>query len=148
MGLSSKLFLLTADEAIHTLAGTAYMRMLRQEAVARLPDFAGQRVRLASLVVELANRAPQRVVHRTFSIIEIDRDGLLDVARLTAQQIARMDSFLAPVLGQPAPTTLVVDATSRFVARGGSWQPDDLLLRRIDAAALGRLACRRVRVVR
>jgi hypothetical protein len=148
MGLSSKLFLLTADEEMHTLAGTAFMRMLRQEAVARLPDFAGQRLRLASLVVELANREPWRVVHRSFSIIEIDRDGLLDVARLKAQQIACIDSFLAPVLQQPAPTTPVVDATSRFVARGGSWQPDDLLMRRIDAAALGRMSCRRVRVVR
>jgi hypothetical protein len=87
-------------------------------------------------------------VHRSFSIIEIDRDGLLDVARLKAQQIACIDSFLAPVLQQPAPTTPVVDATSRFVARGGSWQPDDLLMRRIDAAALGRMSCRRVRVVR
>jgi hypothetical protein len=148
MGLSSKLFLLTADDVMHTLAGTAYMRMLRQEAGARLPDFAGQRVRLASLVVELASMSPLRVVHRTFSIIEIDRDGLLDVARLNAQQIARMDSFLAPVLQQPAPARPVVDATSRFVARGGSWQPDDLLMRRIDAAALGRPPCRRVRVVR
>lgn len=148
MGLSSKLFLLTAEEVIHTLAGTAYMRMLRQEAVARLPDFEGQRLRLASLVVDLANRAPLRVVHRTFSIIEIDRDGLLDVARLNAQQVARIDSFLGPILQQSAPATPVVDATSRFVARGGSWQPDDLLMRTIDAAALGRTACRRVRVVR
>jgi hypothetical protein len=148
MGLSSKFFLLTADEVMHTLAGTAYMRMLRKEAVARLPDFAGQRLRLASLVVELASRSPLRVVHRTFSIIEINCDGLLDVARLNAQQIARIDNFLAPVLQQSAPKTPVVDATSRFVARGGSWQPGDLLMRRMDAAALGRLPCRRVRVVR
>ena len=43
--LSSKLFLLSADDTLHALASTAFMRMLRQEDLARVPDFAGQRVR-------------------------------------------------------------------------------------------------------
>lgn len=101
MGLSSRLFLLDGDDTLHGLAGTAFMRMLRQEDTARLPDFAGQRVRLASLIVELADRTPRRVLHANFSIIDIGPDGLLDVARLNAQQIARADSFMAGVLGEP-----------------------------------------------
>jgi hypothetical protein len=43
---------------------------------------------------------------------------------------------------------MVVDAATRFVARGGSWEPDRPLMRRIEAAALGHLPCPRVRVVR
>ena len=148
MGLSSRLFLLGGDDTLHGLAGTAFMRMLRQEGTARLPDFAGQRVRLASLVVELADREPRRVVHTSFSIVDIGTDGLLDVARLNAQQIARVDTLMAGVLGEPRREAAVVDAATRFVARGGSWKPDHQLLRRIEAAALGRLRCRRVRVVR
>lgn len=101
MGLSSRLFLLGGDDTLHGLAGTAFMRMLRQEDTARLPDFAGQRVRLASLIVELADRIPLRVLHANFSIINIGPDGLVDVARLNAQQIARADSFMAGVLGEP-----------------------------------------------
>jgi len=147
VGLSSRLFLLGGDDTLHGLAGTAFMRMLRQEDTARLPDFAGQRVRLASLIVELADRIPLRVLHANFSIINIGPDGLVDVARLNAQQIARADSFMAGVLGEPR-RGAVVDAASRFVARGGSWQPDRQLLRRIEAAALGRFACNRVRVIR
>jgi hypothetical protein len=85
VGLSSRLFLLSVDDTLHALAGTAFMRMLRQEEISRLPDFAGQRVRLASLVVELADRTPLRMLHRTFSIIDIGTDGLLDVARLNTQ---------------------------------------------------------------
>jgi hypothetical protein len=46
--LSSKLFLLSTDDRLHSLASTAFMRMLRQENLARVPDFAGQRVRQAS----------------------------------------------------------------------------------------------------
>ena len=148
MGLSSRLFLLSGDDTLHGLAGTAFMRMLRQEDSARLPDFAGQRVRLASLVVELADRVPRRVVHANFSIVDIGTDGLLDVARLNAQQIARVESFMAGVLGEPRREAAVVDAATRFVARGGSWQPDHQLLRRIEDAALGRFRCSRVRVVR
>lgn len=148
MVLSSRLFLLSGDDTLHALAGTALMRMLRQQEISRLPDFAGQRVRLASLVVELAGRTPLRMVHRTFAIIDIGTDGLLDVARLNTQQIARMGEPLAPALRAPVPAAPVVDAASRFIARGGSWEPDDRLLRRIDAAALGHLPCPRVRVVR
>ena len=48
--LSPRLFLLSADDALHTLASAAFMRMLRQEDVARVPDFAGQRTRQASIV--------------------------------------------------------------------------------------------------
>jgi len=130
VGLSSRLFLLSGDDTLHGLAGTAFMRMLRQEDTVRLPDFAGQRVRLASLVVELADRVPRRVLHANFSIVDIGTDGLLDVARLNAQQIARVDSFMAGVLGEPRRGAVVVDAATRFVARGGSWQPNHQLLRR------------------
>lgn len=45
MGLSSKLFLLSADDTLHLLANAPFMRMLRHESLARIPDFAGQRVR-------------------------------------------------------------------------------------------------------
>ena len=148
MRMSSRLFLLSRDDTLHSLAGTAFMRMLRQEDIARLPDFAGQRIRQASLLVELANRIPVRVLHRTFSILDIGADGLLDVARLNAQQMARMGALWAPALQAPAPGAPIVDAASRFIPRGGSWEPDEKLWRQIDAAALGQLPCRRCRVVR
>ena len=148
MGLSSRLFLLSANDTLHALASTAFMRMLRQEDVARVRDFAGQRTRQACIVVEVVDSTPRRTVHYTFSVLEFGPDGLLDVERLNSQQIARMGDPLAPTqppLGRRSP---VVDAAERFVARGGSWEPGHDLLRRIEAAALGHLKCPRVRVVR
>ena len=148
MGLSSRLFLLSADNTLHSLANAAFMRMLRQEAVARIPNFAGHRVRQASVVVEVVGGTPSRMVRCTSAILDIDADGLLDVERFTSQQFARVDDPFAPA--RPASRTVgpIVDAASRFVARGGSWKPDQRLLSRIEAAALGQLACPRVRVVR
>lgn len=60
MKLSSRMFLVSADDTLHALANTAFMRMLRQEDVARIPDFAGQRVRQVSTVVELVDGTPTR----------------------------------------------------------------------------------------
>lgn len=148
MGLTSRSFLLSPDDTLHALASTAFMRMLRQEDVNRVRDFAGQRVRLASVIVELDNRSSLRVVHRTFSVLDIGTDGLLDVTRLNARQIARLDDLLASVARAPAAGAPVVDAASRFIARGGTWEPDVRLLGWIDAAALGHLQCRRVRIFR
>ncbi|MDC6167780.1 hypothetical protein [Paucibacter sp. XJ19-41] len=148
MGLSSRLFLLSADDELHALAGTAFMRMLRREDVARVPQFAGQRVRQASVVVEVVDGTPSRMVHWTFSVLDFDTDGLLDVERLNTQQLARMDAQFEP--SRPAADTggTFVDAASRFVARGGSWAPDERLLRRIEAAALRQVSCPKVRIVR
>ena len=148
MKLSSKVFLLSADDTLHALASAAFMRMLRQEELARLPDFAGQRVREASTVVELVGGTPTRIVYRTFSILNIDANGMLDVARLTSQQIARLEVRLwSPSGGKPG-SGPIVDAADRFVARGGTWEPDDRQLRAIEAASLGLVQCPRVRVLR
>ena len=148
MGLSSRLFLVSADDKLHSLASTAFMRMLRREDVARVPDFAGQRVRQASIVVELVDGRPSRMVHWTFSVLDVDADGLLNVERLNTQQLARLDARFDP--SRPVADTggPIVAAASRFVARGGSWEPDERLLRRIEAAALGQVSCPRVRMVR
>ena len=148
MNWSSKLFLLSADDAMHALANAAFMRMLRREPLARIPDFAGQRVRQASIAVQVVNGVPARIVRCTYSVLHIDGNGALDVERWNTQQFARVSDPFAPEPTDPRSRTQIVDATSRFIARGGSWEPDRTLLLRIEAAALGQLACPRVRVVR
>jgi hypothetical protein len=70
MKLSSKLFLLSADDTLHALANAAFMRMLRREDLARVPDFASQRVRQASVVVQVVDGVPWRMVHHTFSVLD------------------------------------------------------------------------------
>jgi hypothetical protein len=146
MGWSSRLFLLTADDELQRLAGAAFSRMLRPGSGCRLPQFAGQRVRLASVTVELADGIPLGVRHLSFSMLDFDGYGVLDVQRLNAQQVARVDTLLAGVLGPASQDAQIVEAASRFVARGGEWNPDPALRRRIEAAALGAVPCRRVRV--
>ena len=96
----------------------------------------------------LADGKPTRTVYRTFSVLAIKLDGLLDVARLNDQQIARMEGRYRSQRPDRERSGPIVDAADRFVARGGTWEPDEHLLRRIEAASLGRVRCPRVRVVR
>ncbi len=149
MSLSSKLFLLSADGTLHALSNAAFMRMLRRESIARIPEFAGRRVRQASIVVALVNGGtPTQIVRCTFSILDIDEHGVLDLARWNAQQIARVADPFAPDRPDCGSLPQVIDAASRFIARGGSWEPDQALLHRIEQTALLELSCPRVRVVR
>jgi hypothetical protein len=51
---------------------------------------------------------------------------------------------LALALGQSVRGSVVEDAESRFLARGGLWSPSPAVRRRIEQTALGRQKCPRV----
>ena len=144
MGFAFHTYLIAPDDQLGRLAGAKFFRMLRDPEAHRLPQFAGQRVRMASIVVELANRAPVRIVRRTFAILAFDRDGRLDLQRFGQQQAALAEAAMAPVFGGAERNETIVDAASRFVAQGGQWRPTAKLARTIDEAAMGRLPFRRV----
>jgi hypothetical protein len=141
MGFSFRTYLVTQDNRVCRLASAKFDRMLRDPESDRLPGFAGQRVRMASVVVELVGRAPVRVVRSTFAVLAFDAEGRLDSERFDRQQFALAESALALALGGSATNAMVVDAASRFVAQGGGWTPSKELARAIDDAAMGRVPC-------
>ena len=144
MGLSCRRFLIARDDSLYRLPNTTFDRMLRDPANHRLAIFAGQRVRMADLIVELADGSPWRVVRSTFAVLAFDDEGGVDTARFEGQQFALAESALAPVFAVPERDDAVVDAAHRFVAHGGAWTPSRSLVRSIEEAALGRVPCRRL----
>jgi hypothetical protein len=144
MSLCSRRFLIADDGTLCRLANTRFDRMLRDPASHRLPYFAGQRVRMASVVVEVVDRIPVRVVRTTFAILTVDNDGRIDSSKFVRKQFALAETALVSVLAVSDSHDRVVDATSRFVAQGGSWVPSHTLARAIEDAALGRPQCRRL----
>jgi hypothetical protein len=146
VALSSRHFLVAPDGSLYRLANAKFDRMLRDPNGTVLPTFAGQRVHMAELVVELAGRAALRVVRRTFAVLPFDDGGRMDSARFLKQQWARAESALDRGLDAPDSQDSqdnVVDAAVLFVAHGGAWKPARALARTLDDAALGRIACRR-----
>lgn len=147
MSLSSRLLLVDADDVLHRLPVSAYHRLLRPDATARLSAFAGQRVRLASVVVEVAGSVVLGVRRLDFDLLEFDAEGRLDARRYGAQQVARLDAMVSAVSGDAGALSGVVDASDRFRARGGTWTPALGLRRRIEAAACAGGLARRVQVL-
>ncbi|MEO8123385.1 MAG: hypothetical protein ABI633_04990 [Burkholderiales bacterium] len=113
------------------------MRMHWREDVARVPDFSDQRTRQASVAVEVVDSTPRRIVHDNLSVLAFGADGLLEVERLNSQQIARVGDPFAPTQPGPRTRSPVVDAAAWFIARGGSWELELKLLRRIEAQPWG-----------
>lgn len=144
MALSFRRFLIAQDGSLYRLANSKFDRMFRNPGNHGLPDFAGQRVRMADVVVELDGRVPVRVLRSTFAILVFDKDGHIDSGRFGKQQLALAASALAPALDVSRSKGAILDASDRFIAQGGAWQPSGALARAIDAAALGRMGCRRL----
>ena len=119
MGLSCRMFLLDQDDALYGLPNTKFEQMLRDPTSHRLPRFAGARVRMAEVVVELLDRQAIRVIWTTFGLLTFDDEGCFDPSAFDRHQRARAELALAPPLAVPGSAATVVDAASRFVAQGG-----------------------------
>jgi hypothetical protein len=141
MGISFRMFLLDQDDGLYRLSNTKFEQMLRNPTSCRLPRFAGARVRMADVGVQLQDRKPIRVVWITFGFLTFDSDGYFDASAFNRHQRARAELGLAVPIAEAESEGTVVDAANRFVAQGGLWAPSRTLQRRIDATALGQLKC-------
>lgn len=143
MGISCRIYLLDQDDTLYHLPSVKFARMLRDPTTCRLPRFAGRRVRMTDVAVELIDRQPSRVIWITFAFLAFDDDGCFDLATFDRHQRARAELALALPSLEPR-SEGVVDAADRFVAQGGRWTPSRALQRRIDAVALEQVKCPRL----
>jgi hypothetical protein len=144
MNLSSRRFLIARDGVLYRLANATFTRILRNPRGYTVPVLAGQRVRMASLIVELINGVPVRVVRSTFATLSFDDDGYMDSGIFTRQQWALAESTLDPALVGTKHDEKVLDAATRFIAQGGKWRPSASLARTINEAALGQVGGHRL----
>mgnify|MGYP003573103151 FL=1 len=145
MTYSPRTFILGPDDTLYRLASAKFSRMVDDPESHRLERFAGQRVRMAEAIVEVRDRAPVAVVRLIYEMLGFDAEGRLDRATFVRQNAALAELAMSHVIPRlEAEETAVVDAGSRFVARGGRWQPSRSLEQEILRAALGELKCERL----
>ena len=65
----------------------------------------------------------------------------MDSGLFTRQQWALAASAIDSALVDTQQDEKVLDAATRFIARGGSWRPSTSLARTINEAALGQIDC-------
>jgi hypothetical protein len=137
VALSSRIFIIgTHDGTLYRLAGTKFSGMLNDPSSYTLPRFASQRVRMASATIELQDRLPYRVVRVIYEILQFDDQGQLDIETFNHQNAALVDVMLENTLPSSQIDTSIIDASSRFVAQGGRWNPSTSLEWQICQAAL------------
>jgi hypothetical protein len=145
MSYSTRTFILAPDDTLYRLASAKFSRMVDDPESHRLTRFAGQRVRMAEAIVEVRDRAPCAVVRLIYEMLGFDAEGRLDRATFMRQNAAVAELAMSPVIPRlEAEETAVVDAGSRFVARGGSWKPTPKQEREILRAALDETTCKRL----
>jgi hypothetical protein len=111
----------------------------------RLVRFAGQRVRMVEAIVEIRDRTPCAVVRLVYQMLGFDARGRLDRRAFMRQSVALADLVVDRDSGEATTNEAqIVEASSRFVERGGLWQPSASLEQRILRAALGELKCERL----
>jgi hypothetical protein len=142
MKLSSRRFLIAQDGALYRLDDATFTRMMRNLDSHAFPVLAGQRVRMASLIIELIGGAPVRVVRSTCAILSFNDDGRKDSDVFTRQHWALAESAVDVALVGTEHDEKVLDAATRFIAQGGRWHPSASLVRTINKAALGQVDCR------
>lgn len=114
---------------------------IRDPSTERIALFAGQRVRLAELLIETGDRKPCRVLRATFTIFQFDERGCVDADRYEKQQMAMVEVTIVPAFGNRKPTKNIVDAKDRFIAQGGSWSAAGLLTLIVNRLPI-RILCR------
>ncbi len=145
MSYSIRTYILGPDDTIYRLASAKFSRMVDDPESQRLERFAGQRVRMAEVTVEVRDRAPCAVVRLVYEMLGFDADGRLDSAAFMRQNVALAALAIDPVIPRVAEENkAVVDAGNRFVARGGSWHPSTALEQEILRAALDETPCKRL----
>ncbi len=119
------------------MKNTTFEGLMREPDLHRMPALAGQRVRMAELIVEVSGRTVLHIVRRVYVVQTFDPLGRVDTERFERQQFALASVAIEGVLAQARRPREVLEAADRFVAHGGRWQPTLALAQRIDAAALG-----------
>ena len=138
MGIGCRRFIVDDEGRLVRLRNTIFERLLRDPQHHTMPALASRRVRMAEILVQLANRRPIQVVRRVYFVVGFDEAGRLDTTRFQDQQSALAESALDRVLAVPGDDDRVLDAASRFIAQGGRWRPSVELAQLIDDAALRR----------
>jgi hypothetical protein len=137
-GIGCRKFIVHDDGRLVRLKNSLFERLLRVPQHHTMPAFAGQRVRVAEILVQLAERRPICVVRRVYYFISFDDAGRLDAMRFQEQQWALAESAVDRVFTVFGDDDRVLDTASRFVAQGGQWRPSNDLAQRIDDMALGK----------
>ena len=115
MGLVFRTFI-CEDNKIKKIPAAKFQRLWHGDQKEKIPEYAGKRVKFASLVVQLETRKPVTVAHSDYMIIKIDDQGTFDRQEMDQMHIQAMKSI--DIFGEISPDKNlpenVIDKTKYF----------------------------------
>jgi len=140
MGIGLRVFFITDDDSIERLSLSRYERLLRHDPTERLPQYAGNRVRYALVMLEMEHRRPVAILRTQCSFLQFDSEGRLDIKE--QEREARMVVELFPPLPAEEHPQQVIDARHRFARKRYTneyqWRPSAEIETAIVEAIFGR----------
>lgn len=86
VGIGCRRFIVDDEGRLVRLRNAIFERLLRDPQHHTMPALAGQRARMAEILVQLADRRPIQVVRRVYFVVGFDEAGRLDTTRFQNQQ--------------------------------------------------------------
>jgi hypothetical protein len=99
MGVSLRIYIVNDNDHLHRIPLAKYERLLESNSMERLLKYAGQRVRFASVFIEMVNRKPVEILRIQYAYLKFDSEGRLDQSemenetRLVFDILADFESF-------------------------------------------------------
>lgn len=115
MGTSLKIFLVDHEDGVQAFPRARYERLLRGDPEERVPEFAGQRIRCAVVVVETGHHRPIAISRIVYSFLCFDATGRIDLAE--RERETKMALEVVPPARPPACSGPVIDARHLFAKR-------------------------------
>jgi hypothetical protein len=139
MRTAPRYYLVGDDGQIHRLAQKTFFRILEQKTVAPFPELKGQRVRLATLLVQLEGKRPVGVAKASYNFITFDENGLIDSSEWDEAFAETVATWTIPTIPKPS---ALIDARARFTDRRQqhemTWSPTDDIREALIAKATGK----------
>jgi hypothetical protein len=140
MKLSHRIIFIDFSGHVLRMSNSNFEKLLGTRPTNRLPQFAGQRVRVAEVIVGLENRRPVDIVRISCFYLHFDKKGFADYETFMRHGALAMEAATGSHWPLPDERANVIRAGHRFAARRRDheavWKPTSSLARSIYKAAL------------
>jgi len=114
MRTSLRIFIVNDDDRVEALPVARYEKLLRRDLDFTVPQYAGRRIRYASVVVELENQKPLRIIYAQYSYLAFDTEGRLDIYEREKKAASALE--MLPPLYQGIDSKMI-DARHQFARK-------------------------------
>lgn len=137
MGAGARYFIIEDDDNIRRISAAQFDRLTAERSTERLPEYAGHRMRFASIYVDFANRRPVGIRKAEFGCLLFDKRGRFDVSEWIDVVMAGVDNYLARFEPPPTdPRERREQAARRRIKRIHDWKPSRSLRSRLNSSAM------------